>query len=365
MNGTQSALTLEVERRGTLLIAVESCVFLLLAISACIGNIFVMVAVCRNKALRTVTNMYIVSLALTDFLMAVMVISVGAIVSIANRPVFGQFGCQLYHSVSYCLGGISLLNLGLLAVNRYVRVVKPALYPKVFTKRKTLLMIICVWLVTIFVDATFFTISGMNFTPFPQNPTLCFLSYVSKSISTASNMIHGFYVLFPSLVIFVCYAKVFRTVKEHNRMVAPSLREASSTHAHGVEEAKMTKLLAVMLVGFYLCWLPLFITRVLQVFNVIAVEALIYYNFYFYFPAYASSVINPIIYTTMSQQFRKEFRKIIRAQFCPEPSELLSSVSNQVFTLRSRQSFIASPLTKVAVIELNERPKKMLLENWN
>ena len=122
--------------------------------------------------------------------------------------------------------------------------------------------------------------------------------------------IHIVYIILPSVVVATCYVKVFSTIRSHNKAVTPSFH--SNNTCHGVEEARMTKLLAVVLVGFYLCWLPAFLTITLRLCNAIEKSHEVYSNFFYLFPAYTSSVINPVIYATMSKQFRAEFIKILR-----------------------------------------------------
>ena len=74
----------------------------------------------------------------------------------------------------------------------------------------------------------------------------------------------------------------------------------------------MTRMQTVVAFGFYLCWLPpltSYISLALDLFGETAFE---YLNFFHTFPLFASSVINPMVYATMSQSFRNEFLKILR-----------------------------------------------------
>ena len=53
-------------------------------------------------------------------------------------------------------------------------------------------------------------------------------------------------------------------------------------------------------VGFYACWSPVLITVSLELFGVVEEFSLLYNNFHDYFPIYASSMINPIVYAAVS-----------------------------------------------------------------
>ena len=84
-----------------------------------------------------------------------------------------------------------------------------------------------------------------------------------------------------------------------------------------VEEAKITRMLTVVVVGFYLCWLPQVIIHVLLAVDLIEETSIKYRIFYLSFPIFTSSVINPIIYATTSQSFRNEFLKTVRRRNFP------------------------------------------------
>ena len=50
------------------------------------------------------------------------------------------------------------------------------------------------------------------------------------------------------------YIEIYQTIRQHNTAAAPSSQGGHSSY--GVEEAKITRMLTVVVVGFYLCWLP-------------------------------------------------------------------------------------------------------------
>ena len=120
------------------------------------------------------------------------------------------------------------------------------------------------------------------------------------------------FIAVPSVTILASYIKIYQTIHHHNTAVAPSSQEGNSSY--GVEEAKITRMLTVVVVGFYLYWLPPLISNILLDRGLIGETAFKYWNFYFTFLLFASRVINPMVYGTMSQSFRNEFLKILRCQ---------------------------------------------------
>ena len=130
--------------RGTTLIIVESCIFVLLNIAALVGNSLVCLAFYRNRSLRTVSNYFVLSLAITDLSMAVLVMPLRIASTIATKGIVNDLICKLTDFFTLILAGVSLLTVVLLTINRYVRVVRPELYAHIFSKKRSVAMVVCV-----------------------------------------------------------------------------------------------------------------------------------------------------------------------------------------------------------------------------
>lgn len=266
----------------------------------------------RNPSLRTITNYFVLSLAVTDLSLAVFVIPLATVSSIENKWVAGDVGCKIRYFFTNSLGGTSLLTVMLLAINRYFRVVRSSVYPKVFSKKGCIIMAISAWIVTIAVVIALFFATGVQFQTLALQPAFCLRTFSDTGGAVLFGVVHNLYIAAPSMVIVFCYARIYQSIRRHNAaaILSPKGRGKS---AYGVQEKKMTRMLTVVVVGFYLCWLPLFVTQILMTFTeIIRQNDLKFYNFYFNFPGYFSSVINPVVYATMNTPFRKEFRSIFR-----------------------------------------------------
>ena len=114
--------------RTTVMVVAESLIFLVLNTAAFVGNLLFCMAFYRNPSLSTVTNNFIFSLALTDLLMAVIVMPVFTISSFLNRWFAGDVVSQILFCCLVAASGTSTLTVMLLAINRYLRIVRPELY---------------------------------------------------------------------------------------------------------------------------------------------------------------------------------------------------------------------------------------------
>ena len=179
--------------RGTALVVIESSIFVLVNLAALVGNLVVCLVFYRSPSLRTVTNYFVISLALTDLLMSVLVMPLVVTSSIANEWITGQLGCKLMQVCGNALAGISVLTIMLLAVNRYFCVVRPTLYIYVFSKKRSIAMAVSVWIATIFAVLVQFVFTGMRFRTFTFQPTICFRDFPSTSSSIAYSTIQILY----------------------------------------------------------------------------------------------------------------------------------------------------------------------------
>ncbi|XP_067289390.1 trace amine-associated receptor 13c-like [Pseudorasbora parva] len=96
------------------------------------------------KKLHTPTNMLILSMAVADLLIGLIVVPIEGIKQIDTCWYFGDTYCGLFVIIVRLLLSISLSNLVLIAVDRYVAVCYSLLYPQKITMTKTLISIFSV-----------------------------------------------------------------------------------------------------------------------------------------------------------------------------------------------------------------------------
>ena len=111
-------------------IEVEVTVAILICLTAVFGNLLVLYVVNRDSRLRNVTNLFIHHLALTDIVSATIDMPFWITSLYTGTWNFGQVWCQVAGSTFNFLGCASILMMGLIAFNRYMKVVKPTLYKK-------------------------------------------------------------------------------------------------------------------------------------------------------------------------------------------------------------------------------------------
>ena len=167
------------------------------------------------------------------------------------------------------------------------------------------------WIVTALLALIGYPLLGINYENNEFNPTSPKVALPNSIASLYAYTLLHLYVIVPSLIVAFCYVKIYQTIRQHNMAAAPSSQEGNSSY--GVEEARMTRLLTVIVVGFYICSMPYNVTDILEVTKLLKPESK-YRTFYRDFPVFASSVFYPIAYGVMNALFRSEFLKIIRCR---------------------------------------------------
>ncbi|XP_016926579.4 tyramine/octopamine receptor [Drosophila suzukii] len=143
-------LQLAVPEWEALLTALVLSVIIVLTI---IGNILVILSVFTYKPLRIVQNFFIVSLAVADLTVALLVLPFNVAYSILGRWEFGIHLCKLWLTCDVLCCTSSILNLCAIALDRYWAITDPINYAQKRTVGRVLLLISGVWLLSLLISS--------------------------------------------------------------------------------------------------------------------------------------------------------------------------------------------------------------------
>uniref|UniRef100_A0AAG5CS18 G-protein coupled receptors family 1 profile domain-containing protein n=1 Tax=Anopheles atroparvus TaxID=41427 RepID=A0AAG5CS18_ANOAO len=105
-------------------------ILVLFPILTLFGNVLVILAVCRERTLQTVTNYFIVSLAIADLLVAVVVMPFAVYVLVNGAWSLPNFACDFYIAMDVICSTSSIFNLVAISIDRYIAVTQPIKYAK-------------------------------------------------------------------------------------------------------------------------------------------------------------------------------------------------------------------------------------------
>lgn len=295
--------------RSDLEIVFETALFVIIEALGLVGNVLVVIAVYRNKTLRSITHQYIVTLAIADFVVALIFFPMSITSSATGRWVYGPEVCWFQGVTILSWGSFTMSIVSLTAINRFVCVVKPNVYRTWFTTRKTLIVIA----VTLTVCCTLVISISVAFSAAYQfGPHLfCIPIFPTKKLQMSVMLTAFFFFIFiPMATMFICYCKIYQRVKEHTQRVAPTLgRSKTGNSRQGSEDARITKSVFIVLVLFFVFWIPICIIGTLFIMGVTVIPRRVHLLYDYLLVANTAS--NPIVYGFYNQSFRSEYASIM------------------------------------------------------
>ncbi|XP_071946572.1 adenosine receptor A2b-like [Antedon mediterranea] len=279
-----------------------------IAIAAILGNLLVMFAVYKNRHLRSVTNSFIVSLAVADFLVGLVGIPF-ALITNANVSM-DRYLCLFLNSFIVVLTQISIFSLLAIAVDRYFAVVSPLKYRRIANTKRALCVIAVTWIAAFAVGL----VPVMGWHLKPDDNSCNFVTIIDMKYMVYFNFF-GF-VLPPLIIMLFIYIKIFNVVRQQIKQISKTVVAANDDEMARhlsmltVKEGKAARALAIVIILFAICWLPVHFLNTISLFcknlnipYVLLLMAIIL--------SHANSAMNPLIYAYSNREFRRTFKKII------------------------------------------------------
>ena len=149
----------------------------------------------ETPSLRTVTNYFVLSLAITDLSAALFLMPLKAASTVAKKWIAGEMGCKVDYFFANVTGGVSLLTVMLVAINRYIRIVKQNRYLTIYTEKRSIVMAVSAWIVTLAVVVMKSVIAGLRFQTFTILPTFCIHIVTNPDVSIAITVVDNIYII--------------------------------------------------------------------------------------------------------------------------------------------------------------------------
>ncbi|XP_005988144.1 somatostatin receptor type 2 [Latimeria chalumnae] len=267
------------------------------------GNTLVIYVILRYAKMKTVTNIYILNLAIADELFMLGLPFMAIQVALVHWP-FGQAICRIVMTVDGINQFTSTFCLTVMSIDRYLAVVHPIKSAKWRKPRRAKLINSAVWVVSLLVIMPIMIYGGVQTI---EERSSCTIIWPGDSSAWYTGfMIYTFILGFfmPLIIICLCYLCIIVKVRSSGIRVGSSKRKKS--------EKKVTRMVSIVVAVFVFCWLPFY------VFNATSVTVSISYT-----PAmkgmfefvvvltYANSCANPILYAFLSDNFKKSFQNVL------------------------------------------------------
>ncbi|CAH1777560.1 unnamed protein product, partial [Owenia fusiformis] len=226
-----------------------------IALVICLSNIVVLLAVWHQRSLHTVTNMFIVSLSISDLWMGFLASPLAIIENYIIPLIYGshvqnKWLCAFkLFSLTTSAGG-SLSSLFGIAVDRYIAVMRPMKYHTMMTRTRANVFICFMWLIVFSTSVLIFNPNVLMFEP----QDLCQIDEVLNE--THENSLKVFvalnFVSTSSLHVIVSLVAL-----KHQKRITAELAVFNNNMAVAYRKGnRITKTIFLVMVVFVLFWLP-------------------------------------------------------------------------------------------------------------
>ncbi|CAB1449828.1 unnamed protein product [Pleuronectes platessa] len=252
-----------------------------------LGNTLTLLVVWLRPHMRSSTDLYLSSMAVSDLLNLLLLpldiykLMIG----------LGVFACKLTSFLSECCYYCTILHITFLSLERYLAVCWPITSKTLVTHRRTRAVIGCLWLGAAVSAAPLLVMIEVEHERKEDEIGICILSESSHSsgLMLVAFIIYNLYFLVPLCILGLVFILIGRTLR-----LRPQSSLKDKSHQHTV------KMLGVIFLAFVLCWLPYIVCQTMF------------------------SGINPLVYYMMSARYRQAVRSLVRLQ-CLTPSHGLST----------------------------------------
>ncbi|XP_071341700.1 C-C chemokine receptor type 1-like [Trachinotus anak] len=281
-----------------------SILFYFMFLFSVFGNGLVLYIIHRFEKLTTVTNILLLNLVLSSLIFMSSLPFIGVYMQL-SKWIFGKVMCKIVGSVYYLGLYSSVLFLTLLTFDRHLAVVYSLGALQVRNRSYAVVSCVVVWLVSGLACIKPMILQN-TFTNFIEKKTHCDefpgnLSNINVNLLRA----FGFYLqlflflIFPLVVIIYCYVRIAVTV------VSSKI----------VTKFKTVRLIFIIVVLFFICWLPFNIVQLMHDNTCEEAQRRGYALQITRNMAYIYFCISPIFYTFVGKKFQNYFRQILVKRF--------------------------------------------------
>uniref|UniRef100_A0A4W5N0L9 G-protein coupled receptors family 1 profile domain-containing protein n=1 Tax=Hucho hucho TaxID=62062 RepID=A0A4W5N0L9_9TELE len=340
----------ETDSSGRSVRALTGCVLFILIVSTLLGNTLVCAAVIKFRHLRSkVTNFFVISLAVSDLFVAVLVMPWKAMSEVAGCWIFGSF-CDTWIAFDIMCSTASILNLCIISMDRYWAISSPFRYERKMTQRFAFVMIGVAWTLSILisfipVQLNWHKAEEENATGNDINAIEDCNASLNSTYAISSSLI-SFYI--PVVIMVGTYTRIYRIAQtqirrissleravEHAQNNQQATEQTNSLKRTFKKETKVLKTLSIIMGVFVFCWLPFFVVNCIVPFcdmNNVGDRLCVSnttFNMFVWF-GWANSSLNPVIYA-FNADFRKAFSTILGCnRYCSSSTVEAVNFSNEL-----------------------------------
>uniref|UniRef100_A0A4W2DTX4 Neuropeptide FF receptor 2 n=1 Tax=Bos indicus x Bos taurus TaxID=30522 RepID=A0A4W2DTX4_BOBOX len=312
-----------------------------------VGNTVVCFIVMRNKHMHTVTNLFILNLAISDLLVGIFCMPITLLDNIIAGWPFGSTMCKISGLVQGISVAASVFTLVAIAVDRFRCVIYP-FKPKL-TIKTAFVIIMIIWVLAIAImspSAVMLHVQEeknyrVRFNSQDKTSPVywCREDWPSQEMRRIyTTVLFANIYLAPLSLIVIMYGRIGISLFKR-KVPHTGKQNREQWHVVSKKKQKIIKMLLTVALLFILSWLPLWTLMMLSDYVDLSANELQVINIYIYpfahWLAFCNSSVNPIIYGFFNENFRRGFQDAFHLQLCQKRAK-----SKEVYTLRAKNTVV-------------------------
>lgn len=265
------------------------------------GNALVLLSIASFPRLRTVSNIFVSSLAVADLLVGLLVIPFYTVYYLSVPGVTeNKYACLFKYAFIIESCGSSIFNLSAIAFERYVAVSFPLKYSAIMTRRKAKLIVTVLW--TYVTVLSLAPIAGIN--TWRANAACDFYLVLPMGYTVLGSFVT---VSVGMVTTSVFYALIYWEIRKMRRFTENQSR-LDKSHNRDVRSAFV---MAVVSLTFLMFWLPYIVIGPLKYIPTLDREFIERLKNYTLCLAISNSMVNPFIYGCLRKDFLSAYRTFL------------------------------------------------------
>ncbi|XP_018404717.1 PREDICTED: somatostatin receptor type 2-like [Cyphomyrmex costatus] len=321
-NLTYDDTELNCEHNLSFIAIINQILYSVVFIVGLLGNTLVIYVILCFAGMQTVTNMYIVNLAIADecFLLGIPFL----VTTISLRDwIFGNIMCKVYMITTSINQFTSSIFLLIMSADRYIAVCHPISSPKMRTPFISKIISLSAWVTSVLLMTPIFLYA--NTKEYIDGTVSCNIYWPNDH---GGHITFTFYMFILSFVVPLIFIVVFYSlVIKKLRTVGPKNKSKEKKESH----RKVSRLVLTVIVVYVFCWLPYWVTQVALIYTPpkkcqtnIGIATFLLAGFL----SYSNSAMNPILYAFLSDNFKKSF---VKACCAKKDTNAILNNENSVF----------------------------------
>ncbi|XP_052894583.1 neuropeptides capa receptor isoform X1 [Anopheles moucheti] len=297
--------------------------FVGILVTGVIGNLIVCLVIIRHPSMRTATNYYLFSLAVSDLIFLLLGLPYEISLYWHQYPYnLGLPFCKIRALISEASTYVSVLTIVAFSMERFLAICHPLHLYTMSGLQRPVRIIAGLWIVSLLSAVPFAIFTDIDYIVYPPTNEKILDSAFCAMLSNPEGfplweLSTCLFFAFPMLIMVVLYGRMGMQIRSRTQRTAElGVRNGSVNGPSRISQSRkaIIRMLAAVVITFFVCWAPFHAQRLLflyardwQHFNtantwLFSVAGWLYY---------VSCTINPILYNVMSHRYRVAFRETL------------------------------------------------------